>query len=521
MASKNLTPQNVDALVSAGFLRPETAQTLQPNMSVMSEPVQEPVEDVVQPEMPSVFEAPETLKAISTSVSYGKPVQSEEEASLLATQEAQDTSLPMEQRERAINFLYEQKRQADGQKAFQEAGNQMALNRQEARIASMNQKAAELGFPGAPEVVPAATQESEMQRQASDVEDRTNAADEIIKRQQAAQEAQLRAQERAQAIAIQKEEELLKAQTQLEKQVAEKTQADSESFADRLRFALAVGLGSIGSSMTGGENPALLMWKKRQEQIENDKKLKQEEKIAAQKLELEKAQLQLRKLDSQTDNQYKKAQIAKLDAELAQLVQEKNMKLQFSLKGKTSEGIPESMAAMMSQDDRDRMVRLPNGNYALSFNKKQSENLNKYISEIQPAIEGAKRLQNIANDPNFSRLSLQDRAKTAVEIKALVGQLRLPFTGPGQLTEKEYDRLLSTVGDPTSLASLPYLERAKIDTLVNKLVSDLNGQYRASGIDIGTSQSIDDKKIELLIQQNPGVSREKIEAAYKKQKGLK
>jgi hypothetical protein len=119
--------------------------------------------------------------------------------------------------------------------------------------------------------------------------------------------------------------------------------------------------------------------------------------------------------------------------------------------------------------------------YGRAINKDAALDFSKYRNEIEPAINGAKRIMELSK--NFNRITDQtQRAKIQTELAALVGQLRLPFTGPGAMTDKEYDRLAATIGDPTKFAALPAWERAKLQTVLKKLETDLGGRAKNAGL---------------------------------------
>ena len=146
------------------------------------------------------------------------------------------------------------------------------------------------------------------------------------------------------------------------------------------------------------------------------------------------------------------------------------------------------------------------GSIQLADNKKASEDVRKFQAEVEPAIKGAHRILKISEQG--SRLNLKDRARIATDLKALVGQLRIPFTGPGVLTDTEYERLLDTIGDPNKLFAIPDIERTKIKTVINKLTSDLDTRYKQAGIKGVKSKR--EKLIDLKLQQKVG-SRAQIE----------
>ena len=139
---------------------------------------------------------------------------------------------------------------------------------------------------------------------------------------------------------------------------------------------------------------------------------------------------------------------------------------------------PQEISAL-PKDDRERYVP---GYGSLATSKENAQEFNKYRAEVEPATQGIERIFKISSDPEFSKLDPEKRAQVSTELAALMGQLRLSFLGPGAMTEKEYERLRSAVGDPNKLASLPAWERAKLVTVYNKLNSDMNTRAKQAGL---------------------------------------
>jgi len=109
-----------------------------------------------------------------------------------------------------------------------------------------------------------------------------------------------------------------------------------------------------------------------------------------------------------------------------------------------------------------------------------AQEFQKVRASTEPAISAAKRVLDLTQ--NFNRVTdMEKAAKISSEMKALAGALRVPFTGPGALTESEYNRLMDTLGDPTGLANIPKLQRARLKTVLNKLQLDLNNSATQYG----------------------------------------
>jgi len=120
----------------------------------------------------------------------------------------------------------------------------------------------------------------------------------------------------------------------------------------------------------------------------------------------------------------------------------------------------------------------------------------------------------VATSPEYSRLDPEERARVATEVQSLVGQLRIPLTGPGVLTDTEYARLLDTIGNPNKLLTLPKWERTKLQTVQNKLKDDIVTRYRQAGIQLPESER--SQKVKQFQQKYPGLSSRKIESIIDK-----
>jgi hypothetical protein len=66
--------------------------------------------------------------------------------------------------------------------------------------------------------------------------------------------------------------------------------------------------------------------------------------------------------------------------------------------------------------------------------------------------------------------------------KILAGKLRLPLTGPGAMTQDEYERLVDTMGDPSNLFSTEEIQMSKLDSLKDTLNSSVSNKFRVMGV---------------------------------------
>jgi hypothetical protein len=102
-------------------------------------------------------------------------------------------------------------------------------------------------------------------------------------------------------------------------------------------------------------------------------------------------------------------------------------------------------------------------------------------NETQPAIDGVNRVLALTSGDEYSKLSPESRAKVSTELVALIGALRVPFTGPGAMTDKEFERLQDTLGNPNKLLTMPSWQKVKLQTVLNKLNNDLETAASNSG----------------------------------------
>lgn len=124
----------------------------------------------------------------------------------------------------------------------------------------------------------------------------------------------------------------------------------------------------------------------------------------------------------------------------------------------------------------------------------QKKKFVEYYSEINPAIEGLGRIQTLAKD--FNKITdLTKRAQIQTELAAVLGALRIPITGPGILTESERQSILKDViGNPNAIVTLPSLMRAKLQTTMNKLSTDLAARGKIAGLPDDSFQKPTSKK---------------------------
>lgn len=131
----------------------------------------------------------------------------------------------------------------------------------------------------------------------------------------------------------------------------------------------------------------------------------------------------------------------------------------------------------VQKENRERYVP----GYGLAASKDLAQDFSKFRSETEPSIDLAKTLSN--KYKNFNRLDLKEQRELKTMQTNLIGNLRLAFTGPGAMTESEYQRILDAIGNLSSPFSIPSLNQASIDTVIKGLQKNLNERAKVAGLE--------------------------------------
>lgn len=536
---KGLNLQHLEQLTSSGQISPQVfdrvrAQVVEPPMTPMSQ--EQLAATATESEVVPQIEAPKQEPAIqipsmsNIKTPWLEPF-SKDGIKKRATEAAAAGDLDTAE---MLSRQLEEKENEEQAKLMAEQNRKLAQYEEEKQKAeAYNLRAERMGLPkmNAPDPkkyglsaldLPATEQDVARASQPTVAEVEQEAAP--IRQEAAQRTAIIREQDKQVANAIKKEEELKLKQKAVEDAERAKLELEQkeenpygDTWGDRLRIALAVGLGSLG----GGENPALKMIEAKQKKIAEDKKLNVEQKLAREKAALDMAKFELDKLDKITDSAYKRAQIEKMRAEIDAELYKKQTALQVQLRG--SEGFsPEDLSNLnLDEKTRERLVAAKDakGNlvYKLANNTNLANKLNEYMADVEPATNAIDRILSLSKDYSLvQKLNPLDPQRKAIETEmvALVGNLRLPFTGPGQLLEKEYERLRSALGNPNKVLTLPDAERAAMETVLNKLKEDTRTRYKQAGITLPMSR--EEKELAYLQKTNPDIPLTKLRELYNK-----
>lgn len=253
---------------------------------------------------------------------------------------------------------------------------------------------------------------------------------------------------------------------------------------------LAVAMGEYGRYLTGGkENLGVAAIDRALAEKARKEKMSAEEKAAAKQYALQEAQLKLREEELKTDSQLKRAQIAKIGAEIQQeqdkvAAQRRIMALVQSGRGFGAEDLQ-----MLPEAMQEKAVLLPNGQYGIAaVNKERLNEGQKAITANTQAKTSLKQLMDLTdyfgNNPGKKVMSREQIAAAQTLAQSLKGQLRLSLLGPGAITDYEHEMLNNIIRDPTKIASLASANRAALQVIMNKVNSENNYQYRSLGINL-------------------------------------
>jgi hypothetical protein len=132
----------------------------------------------------------------------------------------------------------------------------------------------------------------------------------------------------------------------------------------------------------------------------------------------------------------------------------------------------------LSEQERESLIP----GIGIATSKEAKKNFIRETEGLQPSVDMIGDLLVLADKPGSS-FNLKDRTKAEVIRKALAGKLRIPFLGPGIMTEQEFQRLLDLLGNPTALSRLSVLERQKLNTVQSILKKDIATASQRAGIE--------------------------------------
>ena len=308
------------------------------------------------------------------------------------------------------------------------------------------------------------------------------------------------------------------------------------STGDKLLAALSIALGGASQALTGARtNPAIDFMNQLVEQQAQKDQLTNQQKEMLRKQVYDAGALEAKRLEDATNNAFRKDQLRLQQQELAIKAGEIQAKLEAELnKNQNLGGIfsgkeltPEQLMQVRADKNLSRnLVTLPNGKAYLANNARAAGEFDKFATESFNALANLQKYMNLAK--SGSKLSLKDQAEAKSLQQAIVGALRLPFTGPGVLTDTERAQLLQAIGKPLGWMTLRSMETKKIQTVVDALKANTINKARLSGVSgdifddvrfykLGDKAVREDDLVKAYQQKMPNLSEDKIRLAIQRQ----
>lgn len=202
-------------------------------------------------------------------------------------------------------------------------------------------------------------------------------------------------------------------------------------------------------------------------------------KLAAKNAILRKAELGMQQQLNNARTAQARASTLKAISDLQNKRQENQKQLELSTMLNSGQPMKESQVKSMIQylpeDMRERYV--PGMGFATT--KKMAENLQNENASMIQSLDIINKLQTVADKP-LEDWSPELRGKSSALLNALAGKLRITMTGGGPLTVEERKMIKNTIGDPSKLFGLDYVEKAKLDQMEDILRGTVEAKKKAS-----------------------------------------
>jgi hypothetical protein len=304
----------------------------------------------------------------------------------------------------------------------------------------------------------------------------------------------------------------------------EKVEADSKdySWGSKISQALAIMMGAYSQGLTGAkENPAIVAIDKELERQAQQRKYSEEQKIKLQEMAYRQAQQKIEEQKAKTDSMLAWKKLEQADQDIAIKLQELGMKQQERQVLTKSRFSQDEVRALPSKQREElNLVRLPDGSYASALG---SEDAKKLRTEVLPATDNALRAlkelkilnEKWGNNPLAKLTDREGRGRAQSLAQEIVGSIRLEYFGPGVLTDNEQDIARSIIGSPQAYMSLSGANKAKLDTMIDKMKFSRRIKLRESGIDMPLSRN--EKMLQQAEQKYPNAQRGDLINALMKQ----
>lgn len=322
------------------------------------------------------------------------------------------------------------------------------------------------------------------------------------------------------ALARKQQEEadkLTKAQEEIKRQDEEMQAIDPNKFwnnrstGQQIALGLALFTGGYSAGLSGKENQALNFISK---MIDNDiesQKLTNDQKLAKQKLALDKVITEASALEKQTQSQLNIANIQKLKNDMM-MKREEIAAQQLRLKMfQSGDG---DIDPLLDDEQRKRAVVI-NGKTMLAQNTKAMEIVKEAQKEKVGGLSQITKILSMQKDLEkfpTSGGSFADRELLKANLEILVSDLRMALMGPGVFTPDERELVRGVIGNPTSFLRIESIEWDKLRSVRNSIHNNLIGVYKDNipGFDEkkhGPSRDLIEVGTEKIRARNPNMSR--------------
>jgi len=116
--------------------------------------------------------------------------------------------------------------------------------------------------------------------------------------------------------------------------------------------------------------------------------------------------------------------------------------------------------------------------YGIARTRGEAQKMRKAIRDKDDAVSLIDEIQELGTDVNLLDVGRQQKIKQKLSL--LAGKLREPILGPGIMTETEFNRLISNMGDPSKLFSTEALEKKKLSDVKNMLIEGVDNWAKSS-----------------------------------------
>lgn len=219
--------------------------------------------------------------------------------------------------------------------------------------------------------------------------------------------------------------------------------------------------------------------------IKNDidaQKTTNENKLALQQNALKRVQLEIEKFSNLSQDQARKAEMARIYGELGQqraALAQKQVQLKLRNALSASDGIPaDQLPVLFTPEEQKKAVPLPNGKFAIAANENIAESSTKQLAKVNPGLESLRDLSRFYKD--FNKFSIADQNKLASKLAVNFSSVKEAMSEVGALTENDVKRIEKALGNPSLLPT--EFAQVKVDTLVKNLEAKQRGIYERAGI---------------------------------------